>query len=51
MSFSAYLVGTWEQRFGIGTTIQIVNPTDKHLDIIVAFFDDNENCFRDKCEC
>ncbi len=46
MSFSAYLVGTWERRFNIGTTIQIVNPTNKHLDVIVAFFDDNEHCLQ-----
>jgi len=46
MSFSAYLVGTWERRLGIGTTIQIINPTDRHLDVIVAFFDDNEKCLK-----
>lgn len=46
MSFSAYLVGTWERRLGIGTTIQIINPTDRDLDIVVAFFDDNEECLR-----
>jgi len=46
MSFSAYLVGTWERRLGIGTTIQIINPTNKHLDVIVAFFDDNEKCLK-----
>jgi len=46
MSFSAYLVGTWERRFNIGTTIQIVNPTNEYLDVNVAFFDDNEECLK-----
>jgi len=46
MSFSAYLVGTWERRFNIGTTIQIVNTTNEYLDVIVAFFDDNEECLK-----
>ncbi len=46
MSFSAYLVETWERRLNIGTTIQIVNPTNEYLDVLVAFFDDNEHCLK-----
>ncbi len=42
MSFSAYLVGTWESRFGVGTNLQIINPTLEDLNVIVAFLDDNE---------
>lgn len=41
--FSAYLVGTWERRFGVRTTLQIVNPTLDDLEVVVAFLDDNEN--------
>ena len=48
MSFSAYLVGTWEGRFGIGTTLQIINPTLDDIDVIVAFLDDNEEFIRCK---
>ncbi|WP_136809000.1 hypothetical protein [Desulfosediminicola flagellatus] len=46
MSFSAYLVGSWESRFGVGTALQIINPTLDHLEVIVAFFDDNEHCLK-----
>ena len=42
MSFSSYLVGTYEKRFGIGTTLQIINPTTENLDVIAAFFDADE---------
>ncbi len=41
--FSAYLVGIWERRLGVRTTLQIVNPTLDHLEVVVAFLDDNEN--------
>lgn len=46
MSFSSYLVGTWERRFGLGTTLQIVNPTLIDLEVLVAFLDDNEQCLK-----
>lgn len=43
-AFSAYLIGTYETgRFGVGTVIHIVNPTDRPLEVIAAFFDDNGN--------
>lgn len=42
MSFSAYLVGTWEKRFGIQTSLQIINPTLDYLEVTVAFLDSNE---------
>lgn len=42
MSFSSYLVGNYEKRFGVGTTIQIINPTTLSLDVVVAFFDADE---------
>ena len=42
MSFGAYLAGTWEKRFGLDTTIQIVNPTVEDLEVTVAFLDNNE---------
>lgn len=44
MSFSSYLVGTWERRLSINTTIQIINPTPNELEVFAAFFDDNGNC-------
>lgn len=43
MSFSEYLVGTYERRFNIGTVFQIINPTIQPLNIVAAFFDDNGN--------
>ncbi len=48
MSFSAYLLGTWENGriLGLTTTIQIVNPTTDDLRIVVAFFDGNEKPLR-----
>ena len=42
MSFGAYLVGSWENRFGINTTIQIINPTTNRLQVTVAFLDNEE---------
>lgn len=51
MSFGAYLVGTYEKRFGIGTVLHIINPTTQELDVVMAFFDDKENfqtCRKDK---
>lgn len=50
-SFSAYLVGTYEKRLGVSTTLQIINPTTIDLEIAVAFYDDKENyltCIREK---
>lgn len=46
MSFGAYLVGTWESRFGVGTSLQIINPTVDLLDITVAFLDADERFIR-----
>lgn len=47
MSFSAYLVGTWEnRRQPVSTILQIINPTLDDLDVMVAFFDSNENPVR-----
>jgi hypothetical protein len=48
MSFSAYLVGTWENGRipNLGTMLQIINPTDYHLHIAVAFFDSDEKPLR-----
>lgn len=48
MSFSTYLVGTWENHriAGVSTIFQIVNPTLDDLDVIVAFFDSEENPVR-----
>ncbi len=48
MSFSSYLVGSWENGRipGIATTLQIINPTNDDLRVIVAFFDDAENLLR-----
>lgn len=43
-AFSAYLIGTYEiVRFGVGTVIHIVNPTNQSLEVIAAFFDDDGN--------
>ena len=43
-AFGAYLVGTYETgRFGVGTILHIINPTTESLEVIVAFFDDDEN--------
>ena len=41
MSFSAYLVGSWERRYGIQTTIQIINPTISRLEVTVAVLDND----------
>lgn len=46
MSFSAYLVGTWERRFGVSTALQIINPTLDDLEVFIAFLDDNEECLK-----
>jgi hypothetical protein len=46
MSFSAYLVGTWERRFNVNTVLQIINPTLDDLDVFMAFFDNNEECLK-----
>ena len=39
--FGSYLVGTFDFRSGY-TVLQIVNPTARTLELLVAFFDDNE---------
>lgn len=49
-SFSPYLVGTWDLRSG-NTLLQVVNPTARSLELLVAFFDDNEKglkCLKEK---
>ncbi|MGK7909107.1 MAG: hypothetical protein AB4040_18020 [Synechococcus sp.] len=43
-SFSAYLVGLYERRLGVTTTLHIINPTPKPLNVISAFYDDQEQC-------
>lgn len=51
MTFSSYLVGTYERRFGVGTTLQIINPTPIELQVVVAFFDADERfqrCLRNQ---
>lgn len=39
MNFSPYLAGSWENRFGVGTKLQIINPSQNQLEIIVAIID------------
>ncbi|MBN1966236.1 MAG: hypothetical protein JW910_16430 [Anaerolineae bacterium] len=41
MSFGAFLVGTWERRFGIITNFQVINPTVEALTVHIAFCDTN----------
>jgi hypothetical protein len=45
-SFSAYLVGLYDRRNGATTKLHIINPTTKDLNIISAFYDDEEKCQR-----
>jgi hypothetical protein len=45
-AFSSYLVGTYDLREGYATRIQIVNPTAHSIEILIAFFDDNEKPLR-----
>lgn len=50
-AFSSYLVGTYDLREGYGTKIQIVNPTAYSIEVLIAFFDDNEKplrCLKEK---
>ena len=50
-AFSSYLVGTYDLREGYATKIQVVNPTAHSIEILIAFFDDNEKplrCLREK---
>lgn len=48
MSFSSYLVGSWENGRieSVASTLQIINPTTDYLRVIVAFFDDKEKPLR-----
>lgn len=39
MSFSSYLVGTYEKRFNVGTTFHVINPTTDEMEVVAAFFD------------
>ena len=43
MSFGAYLIGSWEGRLGVGTSLQIINPMVYDLNIRIAFLDENEH--------
>lgn len=46
---SPYLTGTFDLRDDRRSILHIINPTAKHLRVMVAFFDDNEeplNCVR-----
>lgn len=48
---SPYLTGTFDLRKDGKTVLHIINPTAKHLRVMVAFFDDNEKplkCIHDK---
>jgi len=48
---SPYITGTFDQRAGAKTILQVINPTAKNLRVMVAFFDDNEKplkCIHDK---
>ena len=48
--FGTFLVGTFDLRSGY-TVLQILNPTARPLELLVAFFDDNEKplvCIREK---
>ncbi len=49
---SPYIIGTYDNnRDSLETVLQIINPTGKHLRIIIAFFDDNEKalkCIRER---
>ena len=44
--FSSYLVGTYDNREGYSTKIQVVNPTGHYIYPFIAFFDDNEKPLR-----
>ncbi len=35
-------MGSFERRFGVGSSFQIINPTTENLDVLAAFFDDQE---------
>lgn len=43
-AYSSYLVGTWETRLQQMTQLQIVNPTTSNLDILVTFWNADEEC-------
>ncbi len=43
-AFSPYLVGSFEQRYGIGTALQIINPTLEFFKVTIAFFDAGGTC-------
>lgn len=50
-AFSSYLVGTYDQREGYSTKIHVVNPTAQPIEVLIAFFDDNERplrCIKEK---
>ncbi len=49
MSFSSYLVGSFEKRLGVLTQFQIINPTTQLLEIHAIFLNDSgvvEGCVR-----
>jgi hypothetical protein len=41
-SLGPYLAGTWDLRKRRSTVVQVVNPTARPLELLVALFDDNE---------
>jgi hypothetical protein len=45
MSFSAYLVGTFDKTADVNTSFQIINPTVEDLRLAAAFFDADEHCY------
>ena len=47
-AFSAYLIGTYERRGSVFTSFQIINPTEEWLEIVVQFYDDQEELHLEK---
>ena len=48
---SPYIVGTWDQRAGRATVLQLVNPTGRYVYVWVALFNEDEKplkCLREK---
>lgn len=46
-----YIVGTWDQRTGRSTVLQLVNPTGRYVFVWVALFNEDEKplkCLREK---
>ena len=47
---SSYLTGTYDLRNDDNTLLHVINPTAKHLKVIVSFFDDNSTPITCLCE-